>query len=129
MLYNYFGSSYQGWDSGSALIFWRWPDHVLARDGIPPYIFNTLPTSQRRAYAPSLKVQKSSLTVDEVKQKIADKFVDYIKRGYIKIVPSTKIKNFIDYFAVPKPLLDIRAVFNGTSCGLNEATWASHFCI
>ena len=92
MLHNYLGSSYQGWDAGSSLIFWRWPDKLLARDGIPPYIYNLLPTSQRRARAPSLKVQGSSLTGDEVQEKIADKFVDYIKRGYIKLVPSTNIK-------------------------------------
>ena len=94
---------------------------------IPLYIYNSLPTSQQRARAPSMKVQESRLNINEVKKNIADKFVDYIKREYIKLVPSTNIKKIIDYFAVTKTMLDIRVVFNGTSCGLNDATWASNF--
>ena len=40
VLYSYFGSSYQGWDRGSSLIFWRWARPILARDGIPPYLYD-----------------------------------------------------------------------------------------
>ena len=69
---------------------------------IPLYIYNSLPTSQQRARAPSMKVQESRLNINEVKKNIADKFVDYIKREYIKLVPSTNIKKIIDYFAVTK---------------------------
>ena len=38
-----------------------------------------------------------------------------------------QVQNYIDYFYVPKGLLDIRLVFNGSSCGLNDATWSSKF--
>ena len=48
VLYSYFGSSYQGWDRGSSLIFWRWPQPNLARDGIPPYLYD-LPPQQSTA--------------------------------------------------------------------------------
>jgi len=39
----------------------------------------------------------------------------------------SNIKNYIDYFTVMKGLTDVRVVFNGTSCGLNAATWSSNF--
>ena len=37
------------------------------------------------------------------------------------------MKKFTEYFAVPKGNDDTRVVFNGTSCGLNAATWSSNF--
>ena len=38
VLYKYCGSSYQNWDKGSSLIFWRWDVPTMAREGIVPYI-------------------------------------------------------------------------------------------
>jgi hypothetical protein len=35
--------------------------------------------------------------------------------------------NLLHYFAVPKGEADIRVVFNGTSCGLNDALWSPNF--
>ena len=37
------------------------------------------------------------------------------------------MRSYIDYFAVPKGLDDIRMVLNGSSCGLNDAVFASNF--
>ena len=46
-LKQYMDSSYMKWDGGSSLLFWRWPvgSQKIARDGIPPYILNPLPTN------------------------------------------------------------------------------------
>jgi hypothetical protein len=43
------------------------------------------------------------------------------KRGYI--LPG-KVIGGTHYFCVDKGLDDIRMVYNGTSCGLNEVLWA-----
>ena len=37
------------------------------------------------------------------------------------------MKTSLHYFAVPKGDNDIRVVFDGTSCGLNEALWSPNF--
>jgi hypothetical protein len=34
------------------------------------------------------------------------------------------VKSSLNFFAVPKGPTDIRIVYDGTSCGLNEALWA-----
>ena len=111
-------SSYQGWDKGSSLIFWRWPSpmHKEARDGIPPYIKGPLPTNMKR----------SSVSPDE-KVLIWAKLFKYLKKKYLLIEIGGSITNVIDYFAVKKGEDDIRVVYNGASCGLNTATWCSNF--
>jgi hypothetical protein len=45
------------------------------------------------------------------------------------ILPSNKefIKSLMDSFEVDKGITDIRMVYNGTSCGLNETLWAPNF--
>jgi hypothetical protein len=50
-----------------------------------------------------------------------------IQRGYI--MPTNqgrRVKSLVNYFFVPKAD-NIRAIFNGTSCGLNAALWAPNF--
>ena len=118
VLYNYCGSSYQGWDKGSSLFFLRWGQSShLARDGIKPYLYALPPNNQRRARAPNR----------ETKDSIAEKLIKYITKGYLVVDSPSNIKNYIDYFTVMKGLTDVRVVFNGTSCGLNAATWSSNF--
>lgn len=79
-----------------------------------PFIKSTLPT----------KVKKGrSLANNENFDKIISKIETVLKRGYIQ---PGQVSSLIDFFAVPKGD-DIRLVYNGTSCGLNEATWAPHF--
>eukprot|EP00980_Cylindrotheca_fusiformis_P014518 scaffold3893_cov74-Cylindrotheca_fusiformis.AAC.1 len=62
---------------------------------------------------------------------LAEKVGDLLVKGYISKALSTRSQ--IDYFAVPKvvgpdgEVLDVRLVFNGTSCGLNSALWAPSF--
>ena len=53
--------------------------------------------------------------------------IKYINRGYLVLDSPANIKNYIDYFTVMKGSTDVRVVFNGTSCGLNAATWSSNF--
>jgi hypothetical protein len=52
------------------------------------------------------------------------KFVQVQKRGYI--LPG-KVVGETHYFCVDKGLNDIRMVYNGTSCGLNDVLWAPRF--
>ena len=118
VLSSYQNSSFFGWDNGSTLIFWRW-NHYLqhyAKSGFPAQLKSKLPTNFRYSRKPK----------KEVHDKLFSKIKKGIQRNYLKITSRTKIKNLIDYFAVPKAE-DIRMVQNGSSCGLNEATWSSNF--
>ena len=118
VLTSYQNSSFFGWDNGSTLIFWRW-NHYLqhyAKSGFPAQIASDLPRNFRYARKPKR----------EVHDKLFSKIKKGMQRNYLKITPRQKIKNLIGYFAVPKAE-DIRMVQNGSSCGLNEATWSSNF--
>jgi hypothetical protein len=108
------GGSWWEWDAGSALIFWRWGENKeLARDGLVPYIVGALPTQKRKSHpAKNLDMQM-----------VANKLDSIITRKYI--APGF-VANLTDFFAVPKGD-DIRLVYNGTSCGLNESIWAPNF--
>ena len=59
-LEQYMNSSYMKWDGGSSLLFWRWSEssRKIARDGIPPYIFNPLPTNQPKTRPISAEHEK-----------------------------------------------------------------------
>ena len=110
-------SSFFAWTSGSSLLFWRWHSNLqhIAKHGFPTHISNQLPSNFKRPKKPSAKIH----------QKILEKIIKSLRRNYLK--PATlKVKNLIDYFAVPKAD-DIRLVLNGSSCGLNNAVWASNF--
>jgi hypothetical protein len=102
------------WVAGSTLFFWRWgASSRIARDGFSPYIRSTLPNYRRPAKRP--KADKIPLIVPKL-QLILD-------RGYVQ---PGMIRSLTDYFDVPKAD-DIRLVYNGTSCGLNNALWAPNF--
>jgi hypothetical protein len=108
------------WEGGSTLIFWRWAEGELrrfARDGMEVYITVKLPLNQKPCRPP--KSAKRTL--------ILSKIIQVLKRGYV-VIPSTVnyIKSLIDYFEVPKDD-DIRLVYNGTSCGLNDVLFAPNF--
>lgn len=119
VLSSYCNSSFFGWDKGSTLIFWRWPTpfQEIARDGIPPYHLDHWPNNHN-----SPKRIKP-----EDKPLLFEKFETYLSKGYLKVISSNDIKSVIDYFYVPKGLTDVRVVFNGTSCGINKAVFASNF--
>ena len=110
-------STYFGWENGSSLLHWRWPQVDLARDGEFPYIWDLLPNSQRKVRPPKASHRPA----------IYEKIKKYVSRGYLEIKEEKSIKNFIDYFAAPKGESDIRLVLNGTSCGLNNSVWTSNF--
>ena len=87
----------------------------LIRDGQPH--FTTGP------FQPFLKPQRAHQ--DPVKQELMrEKVVQVRKRGYI--LPG-EITGGTQFFCVDKGVDDIRMVYNGTSCGLNEVLWAPRF--
>ena len=118
-LINYLGASFFSWDKGSSLLYWRWNKELIgvARNGFTPCILENLPTAKRKAKKPK------QLVFDKIFSKVS-KALD---RGYMIITPPNKVKNLIDYFGVAKGDSDIRVVFNGTSCGLNDRVWAPNF--
>jgi hypothetical protein len=106
--------SWWDWEGGSSLIYWRWGDQqAIARDGMTPFISRTLPTIKKRARRP--KSDKFELVAEKLKA-IVEKF--YVQPGLVRCLT--------DYFDVPKGD-DIRMVYNGSSCGVNQATWAPSF--
>jgi hypothetical protein len=107
-------STWWTWPRGSTLLFWRWDIHNrIARDGMLPFISGTLPNHTRAARRP--KQLKVPLYIPKLKS--------IIERGYVS---TGHVCSLADYFDVPKAD-DIRLVYNGTSCGLNEALWAPNF--
>ena len=66
----------------------------------------------------------------EIKQWVAEKLCDVRKKLYIAPGATT---SFVDFFGIPKTIdenglvTDIRMVYNGTSCGLNDCVWAPNF--
>jgi len=117
-LASYCGSTFFSWDRGSTLLFWRWHPNLrkTAQTGFKTDIASALPSNKRKARKPS----------NEIFLKLFSKILKGIKRGYLKFIPSWRVKNLIDYFGVPKAD-DIRMVQNGSSCGLNSSVWASNF--
>jgi hypothetical protein len=107
------------WDHGSRLYFWRWGNEFWeeARDGVKIWIQGDLPNFKERQQLPKekdtfVKVQKK---VNKVRE-----------RGYITKGPVESVTSF---FSVPKGEADIRMVYNGTSCGLNDAVFAPWFAM
>jgi len=119
-LNSYLGSSFFGWDKGSALLYWRWSQEtqIFAREGFQPFISGKLPNTTKKASTPK----------QPVFDKIYSKIKKALQRNYLKLVNDPKqVHNVIDYFGVAKGESDVRVVFNGTSCGLNDAVWAPNF--
>lgn len=52
------------------------------------------------------------------------KVVKVRKQGYIE---TGSVISLLHFFCVPKGSTDIRMVYNGTGCGLNESVWSPHF--
>jgi hypothetical protein len=113
-------SDWWTWKRGSALLFWRWPEgeqRTSARDGMPIWIRSRLPRFVGPARPPD----------PEKKHLILAKLKKILDRGYVVTPDSVDfIKSLMDFFDVEKDS-DIRLVYNGTSCGLNEALWAPNF--
>ena len=85
------------------------------RDGNEPWVSGKLPAYNARdkSIADSVKRQQVQSKVDKIRK------TQYIDEG--------PVISTIDVFDVPKGSDDIRLVYNGTSCGLNDVIWAPWF--
>ena len=110
-------SSWWEWSGGSTLLFWRWPIEIreAARDGLPLFIRKTLPRWIRKQRLPK---------EPHMVERMASKFKKVLAKGYIG---EGAVVSMINCFAVPKGDDDIRLVYDGTKCGLNECLWAPNF--
>jgi hypothetical protein len=107
------------WTVGSRPHFWRWgPEYWReARDGARVHVQSKLPNYRRKQDIPKDKATKKL---------IQGKVGKVRKRGYIT---KGKVVSVTSFFAVPKGEDDIRMVYNGTSCGLNDAVFAPWFAL
>ena len=55
---------------------------------------------------------------------VRKKVVQVCLKGYIEV---GLVVSLIHYFHVKKGIFDVRMVYNGTGCGLNDSVWAPHF--
>jgi len=110
-------ASFWEWSGGSRLLFWRWPPPIRpwARDVQPIYISGPLPHYRKRQ-----PWEPNSVIRNQLQSKLS-KFVEhiYVQRG--------TVHSLISFFTVPKGEADVRIVFDGTKCRLNDAIWAPTF--
>ena len=111
------------WKRGSSLIFWRWGEESKnALFGFPPWILGALPRYKKRATKPK----------EDVFNAYVEKSNDIINKGYITAESNQSkgegdfVLSLFDFFHVEKSD-DIRMIYNGTSCGLNDSVWAPNF--
>lgn len=111
-------SSWWEWTFGSGLFFWRWNGQEqmkAARDGIPIFVADQLPTKRRQKPA-RLQADQQAL--------VAEKLEGMVSRDYLEV---GHVASTVHFFSVPKGESDIRVVFDGTSSGLNETLWSPNF--
>ena len=114
------GSAWWEWTSGSAPLFWRWNGKEqinAARDGMKVFVQSSLPArSQRDVKRPRFD--------SNTRRMVSAKVETMVAKSYLEV---GLVRTSLHYFAVPKGENDIRVVFDGTSCGLNEALWSPNF--
>lgn len=123
-------STWWDWPRGSAPFFWNWPEEFqdLVRDGLPPR-FTGQPPVFRKLQRPNKDPTSHGHERSKLR-KVRD-------RGYIAATRDP-ILSLMSFFSVPKvtvyneetgedEVLDIRMVYNGSSCGLNQVLWAPWF--
>ena len=112
------GSSWWEWTAGSRPFFWRWPSELVseARDGMRVPFIDTPPNYWVKQ--PDDKDEQSKARAGKKLQKVFD-------RGYID--SDTTVASLMSFFYVPKGEDDIRMVYDGTKCGLNDAVWVPSF--
>ena len=106
-------ASWFEWLEGSAPLFWNWPERYQreVRDGQPHFMTG-------RAQSKHKEPAKHELMRAKV---VKVRKLDYISSG--EVVSGTH------FFSVDKGETDIRMVYNGTSCGLNDILYAPHFSL
>ena len=112
-------SSWWEWTDGSVPLFWRWngQEQISAvRDDMKIFVSSSLPRSHRKTKPPRFDSESLPL--------VAGKIDSMISKSYLE---TGRVNTFLHYFAVPKGDSDIRVVFDGTSCGLNECLWSPNF--
>ena len=112
-------STWWEWTHGSAPIFWRWnglEQIRAARDGMHIFVQSQLPRSRQGVKLPRFD--------SDTRRLVSSKIDAMIDKSYLEI---GRVQTGLHYFAVPKGDSDIRVVFDGTSCGLNEALWSPNF--
>jgi hypothetical protein len=107
------------WDDGSRPFFWRWGYDYWkeSRDGTKIWVKEKLPK-----YSKTQRVSKDKATRMKEQEKVQK------VRGRRYIVKG-KVISITSFFSVPKGKWDIRMVYNGTSCGLNDAVYAPWFAL
>lgn len=111
-------STWWDWSHGSRPFFWRWPPDAffLARDGMEVFFV---------APPPRYTVPQSRNRDPVSKPLIEAKLQKVVNRGYM--ANDTTITSLTSFFDVPKGDDDIRMVYDGTKCGLNDAVWVPTF--
>jgi hypothetical protein len=101
------------------LYFWCWGEEFWkeARDGVKIWIQNEMPKFKDKQQLP--KDKDTFLKVQSKVNKVRE-------RGYIS---KGKVQSVTSFFLVPKGESDIRMVYNGTSCRLNDAVFAPWFAM
>ena len=112
-------SDWWEWKNGSAPFFWRWPLHARdeIRDGLAPRFVGPPPRYKRPQRVP---VDLKTLGL------IRKKLEKFRRRGYIS---KGDVDSLMSLFEVAKGTMDIRIVFDGTECGLNDVLWAPWFSL
>jgi hypothetical protein len=105
-------ASWWEWSSGSALFFWRWhpTQRKAARDGMEIFIQACLPS----------KTTKGRATQQDKVSAMGKQLCKLVHCGYVL---GGAVNSTIDFFYMGKGD-DIHIVYNGTSCGLNDALFA-----
>ena len=112
-------STWWEWTSGSAPLFWRWNGReqiLAARDGMQTFVRSTLPRSQKGAKLPKFDA--------ETRQSVSLKVEGMVSKSYLEV---GFVRTTLHYFSVPKGDSNIRVVFDGTLCGLNDSLWSPNF--
>ena len=80
------------------------------------FVNSALPRSRKGVKPPRFDVETRKLVSSNIGTMVSK---SYLKPGFLR--------TSLHYFAVPKGDDDIRVVFDGTSCGLNETLWSPNF--
>ena len=109
------------WDLGSALFFWRWPEHYqdMACKGIAP-MFDSDP--------PCSKDKQPKYRNEAIREKVQEKLDKVVAKGYIELIDIKFMDSIMYIFHVAKGD-DIRMVYNGSKLGLNAAIYAPWFAL
>ena len=111
-------SSWFEWLEGSAPLFWNWPEEYQreVRDGQPHFLVG--------GFGPPY-LRHQSKHKDPAKQELMRAKVVKVRR--LEYIKAGTINSGTSFFSVDKGATDIRMVYNGTSCGLNDILYSPHF--